>query len=76
MIAQMDASNVPEFCSLVMQRMLLSLGGQITFSIQDLCDVARDYPTMRVALNPNTEVVTLTLVSAEGLYGKNQSTIR
>jgi hypothetical protein len=70
MIAQMDASNVLEFCALVMQRMLLTLGGQVTMTIQDLSDVARDYPTMRVALDPNTNLITLTLISADGLYSK------
>ena len=71
MITQMDASNVPEFCALVMQRMLLTLGGQVTMSIEDLSAVAREYPSIRVALDPNTHVITLTLLTAGKLYRRN-----
>ena len=60
-IRQADASTAPELYVLIMNFLLLRLGGQYQFTLADLEQVSKEYSGTRIAFCPQTEEMTLTL---------------
>ena len=75
-VPQGQMIDYPDFNAIVLTALLFKLGGQITLSIEQLSELSREYPKLRIALQipqegdpidrASTAQVTLTLLSAKG----------